>query len=384
MVLRERSITILVRYRQKRRPGRVGVGLKVTPEPAVDPTKIAALSVDGAFGDMRAGDTTRAYIRVTNVTHETLKAGPVKVTDPGYVTQPDSEAVELAPDGSVDLDVDLHVVDDVRPGKYPLRFDVPVTSASGTPITMLTAAKEEDVSIEGESELLKAFGVPTLLLLPGALLLGLAALLWNWQVLRHPADRPAPHVDIASVAFIGASVIASFLIISLWGLHWTDFFDSYSRKDIFVLAGVSAAAGVVGYLVGMGLRHGYQAWRTPKATDSPVRVLKKLGRQDLPVAVPRYQQDGANAYLIQPLRSGRPQTWFASRILLAWQEGSGTLQQDVNAARNGNDAKRLADLLAGGSSGGLVVVSWTGDGPYTVGQDSLGTRTGSEAIVYWE
>ena len=135
------------------------------------------------------------------------------------------------------------------------------------------------MSVEGEGDLLKAFGVPTLLFLPGALFLGLAALLWNGQVLRHPAYPPAAKIDVASLAFIGASVIASFAILSSWAVFSTDFFESYSKTDILGVAVASAVFGVVSYGVMTGLRYFVQSRRTPKEKDSPMEILKKLGRR---------------------------------------------------------------------------------------------------------
>jgi hypothetical protein len=383
----DRTVTLLVRYRKNGRPGRAGAPLKVTPPAPVNPATVAALTVEGTFASMQSGDPTTAYIRVKNATAADLEVGPVAVTSSGFIEPVKSGRTKLPANGTAVLDATLSVKDEVSPGKHTMIFDVPVHDGKEL-VTTLSAVKEADVSIEGESELLTAFGVPTLLLLPGALFLGFAALLWNQQVLRHPADKPAGKIDIASVAFIAASIIASFVILSLSALWWTDFFEAYSRGKIFILALVSAVAGTVLYLACMGARNRFQAWRTPNLGDCETTVIQKLGRQGMGVRVPKYQQNGKTGYRIQPLRDGRPETWFAPRIRVEWISNDEAVHQSVAAARANDDAKQMAKVLKQAVQARTVTVDFVAAAgsntrPYPVTAAEMGTETGPEPIVYW-
>src|SRR5204862_378817 len=113
------------------------------------------------------------------------------------------------------------------------------------------------------------------------------------------------------------------------------------------------------YMLLMGVRNRWQARRTPAAGDSQTTVLRKLDRQDMGVTVPKYEQAGKTAYRVQPLRTGRPETWFAPAIKVVWTDTSDAeVHTKVADAASSNDAKQLAEVLEGAQKAGKVAYVW--------------------------
>lgn len=375
--LAAQTVNMLVRYQDRADQNWASAALKVSPPP--EPLKTASVTVNASVDALRSGGTTQAQVAVANLSAERLEAGPVDVTAPEFVNGSQTGVVTIAPHDTELLAVDLSVDEEVTPGKHQIVFAVPIRVDGEGAATKLTAAKEADVTVKGEGALLTAFGVPALVLLPGAVLLGVPAILWRINFLRHASDQRETALDISAPTFAGLSVAASFAVLWVASLVGLDLFTSYGLDDIVALMGASAAAGGAGFVLWKGPRYALQIWRTPKATDSAITVIKKLGRQGLRVTVPRY----GDAVMIQPPDATRKTTWFARRIRIEWLPDSGAARDQVNRAVQADKPDALASALDGAVVGGkAAIVEW--DDPFERDTEGLGDAVAEDAIVYWE
>src|SRR5439155_25708073 len=122
------------------------------------------------------------YLVVSNTSTSLLTVEAVAVDKPSFVTIPipmdiATEAIPPGHQRAIPLSVTAN--DTVTPGKYLLVFTV--TLASGpqdTPVVReVVASQKVDIGVFGESQILDALKIPSILLLPGLLAIGLASLL---------------------------------------------------------------------------------------------------------------------------------------------------------------------------------------------------------------
>jgi hypothetical protein len=384
-VLGETPVTVLVAYELDGKPQTRSVTFKVSPPMEVDVAKLAALDVKATFDDLRSDREQRVYFTVTNKTAEPLDVGEVSFAGPDFLKLSGTAARVVAPHQATRIAAELDAVKDVRPGKHQLLFSLPV-SVGGGPRMTLTSGHEASVSVDGESALLTAAGIPSILLAPGLLLLGVIALLWDARLLRHPSDTRKLALDPKSGQFVVLSVTVSFLVISLWKLlGLADFYDSYGRDDVLTLWLVSLLAGILIYALPMGVVHRRLSRRTPKASDDPLTLLRKLGRQDLPLRLPLFEHDDTTGFMVQPYDEDRAFTWFAPGVTITrdGQESAAT-SDALRSALDAGDPDALVALLTSPDAQRHLRVDWAADSPqhpYRLKQDGLGENTGPDLFV---
>jgi hypothetical protein len=344
-VLFDRKVSLLVRYRTGRRRAWAEATFTVTPPVQVDPADIATMQVRASLGAMRSGRSAPMHVLITNKTAEPLSAGPIALDLPSSFSSSRTAAFEVPPHATAAVAVKLSAQSRVQPGAHQIVVTAPVQVTGEGPRFDLVETTEATVGVEGEGALLSILGVPALFLLPGVFFLGGPLLLRRLGVL-HRGDRTTPALEPMSVQFAALSVIASLIIVGAWSLVGANLFDFYGLDDIIWVAVVSAAAGIVGYLLLAGPRFWWLSRKTPKSSDDPLAVLRKLDRQGLEVYVSRYGLPSGEAFMLQRADAARPETWFSPAIEVTWISDDAELYERVAGARDRTrDPGELEQLL---------------------------------------
>jgi len=191
----------------------------------------------------------------------------------------------LAPQQSRAFPFAVYTDDSVQPGKSMLLFEAEVKQKKyghdwkGTLITQ----HKFTVGVAGESEMLTAVGVPSLLLLPGFLFLVMFMFLWN----NVRPKAPAINLDLKRPEFWAISILLSILaaktypyITDLFGQS-RDYLESYGLKDLIIIWTGSVAFGVIVWTLVVGGKRLLIWWYIPSPGEKPVELLRKLARNKM-------------------------------------------------------------------------------------------------------
>lgn len=204
--------------------------------------------------------------------------------------------MRLAPWDSLVIPVLVCPRPEIVPGKYTL-----VTTArlqvAGINVGTLSASQEVEIGVLGASDLLKVLGVPSLLLLPGFLLIV------TWRILYRQSESAAsnPMLDPTKVDFWAVAVALSlgFSFAYPWvtGLLLSDgprnYLLAYGLRDLVYVYTGAIAVGVVTFLIGRligALRNAHAAAETEKLVpsdhDEALQFVGKLGKARLTLHLP--------------------------------------------------------------------------------------------------
>lgn len=169
----------------------------------------------------------------------------------------------------------------VKPGKYILLFDVQLEwqQDGKKQITNIIKEKEVEIGVFGESGILQILQVPSILLLPGFLVLMTIRQLWTWDWLN-VKDRNAQFLPqgIADPYFWFYAVLISLAIAILYlRFFGQNFLEIYGLEDVFWIWIWSIFGGAVLYFIwGIQKRE-----ITPNPNDDPIKILIKIDRLNL-------------------------------------------------------------------------------------------------------
>lgn len=263
----------------------------------------------------------------------------------------------------------------VEPGEQTVLWEMDVAWNDGNMSRRSTLVAKHDfsVSVLGSSALLEAVKVPSLFMLPGALVVMTIVFLR-----RRWAPRVETKLSVFNPEFWLVAVAIS--IGAIYGYRWftawlgqpRDYMARYGVEDIFRLWLGSLAGGFLIYLLLVGreaLWRRFQAYRRsrwlPTPNDSPVELLRKLARNGMGLELPQIRwenDDGAHlAFELLTLEDGTH--WLAPLISLRWGNRNDELRMEVNSAISNNNPLKLADLLETAEKIKVCRVDWESSGP---------------------
>jgi hypothetical protein len=233
----------------------------------------------------------------------------------------------------------------------------------------LSQSVEIPLDVPIASPILQLFGAPLLLLLPGFLVVQTWALLWRLGLLRtrydaveFPLDKGASNADFALIAVL--------ISLVLNGVHWLfkwDYVVAYGFDDLVLLYLLSVAAyGLAPYVVVMLTRWTFVKSHIPAATDGPIAILRKLGKQGIspwPLAFDRGANAPKQVFVLERLNTNRVGTWIGPPIKLKWQGAPDAKRTDIEHKLDAQshalgDASIVADLLQCAVDSRLATVDW--------------------------
>jgi hypothetical protein len=275
----------------------------------------------------------------------------------------------------------------VNPGKQLLVFNVQVRTDGPWRTFLLT--REVTVGVLGESEMLKLLGVPSLLFLPGFLVLTSFFLLWRFRVFRGPDADANPPLSEKDPGFWVISITLSAFLVAGFVARRPDFLQFYGLPDLLEIWIISIALGVIGYLL---FKFGERIWKSFK---TPFYILRILSRSKQSTEVRRVKLKGITelAFVIKAQPNGS--AYVCPRISLTWKKGfKGPARGQVDDQLNsGGKPQILAEAinreLKKGAESGVLKFDWlrsepANSSPHWVSKDEIEEFKDEDFIVMQE
>jgi hypothetical protein len=367
----------------------------VTKSVTVAPTKpetldqLVHITLGSAATPVRSGQSAKLLALVTNDAPSPVEVEGATGEGPKFVTISDGlphgkTRTHVPAGGTGVVPLTVKASERVETGTERLVVALPVSA--GSQHVTLRAEHDLDVSVGGASELLTILGVPSLLLIPGFIVLGISAALWQlrwWRPAWDQDDYPfAPNTP----QFWVLAVTVSLLIVAAWSLveDPSPFMGEYGVGDVVKIWLISLVVGAIAHAAALNGRNYRANRRMPREGDEPIATLQKLARRGLSVRRPRVQFSGSAYLQLTPEQEGKT-AWIATRIMYAWKPGaSDELEKQLKReiATSGNP-KKVATLLKNAKLSQKIDVQWKdGRTPFPVKEDALTPEpTSDEPLV---
>ena len=288
--------------------------------------KLVEVSIEGNLETVSQYRPSSIYLQVTNNTDV-----PVSVTIASQVTSaaievPPVSPFQVAPHSSTACKVEVKVKSRVTPGVHPILFDVSASWewAGHKQERHFSLTKSAAVGVFFESEVLKALGIPSFLVLPGCLMIFTMQLLLNFGVLGLKDESKLPDLGVTSPGFWILSI--SFSGIFAWFYFYVtqvNYLVSYGVDDLRNVWLASIAIGVVLYLAIASVVRWRRRDLVPSNDDNALTILRKLGRNGLSVLRPRVKYKLGNleqtGFVIETIEDGQNLVWIAPHITVDWK-----------------------------------------------------------------
>lgn len=348
-----------------------------TPEAVAQLARVEVKSSLGALSDKGAGVI---HVVVTSLSSEPITLGAVAARAPSFIDvkpRPDVRPPAPAPTGSSPANpsppgqvpasalapgqartftFDVAGGEDVRSGKHMVIFEIDLATTvrgcaqSGT----LVASHEIEVGVYGESAILVALGVPSMLLLPGFLAIAAMILLWRMGLRPAglPADREFP-LQAKSPELWFAAISLSLVFYAIPFMAGRDLRQGYGLSTIQRLWLLSAAVGAFSYGLGVTAQRIWSRRRRSgeerlrwSASDDPIQVLRKLAERGHDPMLPRAKvKISGKEYTMFVLAEGE-KTWVCPGIVIRWADDPGESLAAFEAqSKAGGDCEALAEAL---------------------------------------
>jgi hypothetical protein len=383
--------------------------LQVKPRALQPVDQIATVAVQTSLSELMQHRPGWVYLVVTNPSNRPIRVKEIVPYGPDFVTfEPPRATVDVPLDARAahSFPVEVKAGDQVRPGAHLLLFEVVLEwqEAGRTWEGRLTATHPVQVGIVGESALLKLVGVPTLLVLPGFLILITLGGLWRLYWPKQPEWRLGVKTPEFWALAIALSLMIALVVYPLLTTWWFDqprnYLGGYGLRDITYVWVGSIVLTLLVYLMAAGcyqlgrrVLERCRKWRArhrPTAQDSPLELLqklghqgrisialnvllnkflsRKLGHQDQGQGIVRYRVAFTRAgqpqrgFLLEPRTNRREKLWVGPPIVIEWLgEADVAFQQRVERQLGPEgDVAHLARLLAQGVQKRLLRVRWKG------------------------
>jgi hypothetical protein len=242
----------------------------------------------------------------------------------------------------------------VRSGEEALLFTVELAWGGGDAPRSGSVVVTHDVTLGvfGESDVAELLKIPSFIVLPGFLFIVTLALLW--RVGAHFKRLPNEPILGNVTAFAYFIVVSSMLLILVYWLRTKrDLRGGYNFSDIIAVSRDAIVIAILVFVVGYAGHFAYLQWRFPTDRDrnSPITVLKKLGRQGLGLELHKVTiKEGAvkgKAFLYERRDREGVVRAVGPAIAVKYEVGGdAALHADVNRYRDAKDdpgglAKRL-------------------------------------------
>ncbi len=411
---------------QKAETARVALAELVVKPPHGETVESAAdVQVSVMNESINEQSPTQVYVIVTNKTNVPTKAS-LRVLGPSFLRpQGRKPPVPLAPRQSIVLETALEAGPSVRPGKYLVLFDVLIAwDEAGLPRERhVVSSREITVGVFGESTVLTLFGLPSVFLLPGFLVLLTFETLYRWGFLRSEAAPDDTLLKVNQPAFWVIGITLTGLQVLGYNAFTSphkNLLEGYGLSDIARLWAVAVLGlGCGGYLsyrtiawlvrggvvlVGR-LRAWYRSRYTFTADDDPAQALKRLAILRRKTLLPRHRTElegtQRNVFQLEPPTPGRDRRWVGPGIVYRWTLANSELstqererfQRDLRQAisdsrEKTNKTGRVASLLQRGKRTSALVYRWENvpglDGPREIEAARLQPGPATADLIFEE
>lgn len=401
------TVTVVVRYMWTTEAGEPARGistatLSVTRRGPTPVDAVADVQVQSALSTLNEQRTGTVYVVVHNVAQTPITVLDVVPGGPAFVRFEPAQlprSVRLAPRETRAFPIEVGAAPQVQPGPHRLLFTVHLEWPEDGYLVQGNTVVTHSVSVGvlGESDILTALGVPSLLILPGFLMLAVVSLLWYLPKPKAaPASFPlsptAPEFWVIAISLSFGMAFWGFPRITAWSTGTArTYLTEYGLGDVALLWSASMVVGVVLHLLILGGIAGYDWWltrrrerHTPAPQDDPLTILRKLHRLGLTIELERLEiNEGDRTYqgfALEPREDGQPSIWIGPAIEVRVTDAAEPgLREEIDALLIKKDAQQLAATLEHAQRTGVVGVQWSTSshlvGPTRVPMDAV-TPTG--------
>jgi hypothetical protein len=306
---------------------------------------------------------------------------------PACCKSPEARKLKLMPGGAVPVPIRISA-NGARAGNRKIAFETNLSwNDRGCAYTAtLVTTQDLAVGLFGQSEILTAFGIPSLLVLPGVLIMLVVGMVWKAGVrfgsstAEFPYQVKAPEFWLFAISLSFAAVLVGryvfdrpyLTIYRLADLMWLWFLSVLVGGLVFLIADLIYIGVILPVLRWLEGRH------KPLPDDDPQKVLEKLGRLKRSVYLPRLRitATGTTCFRFFPLRRPLPEKcWVVPAIVLTVKKDGppGTRDQVEEQRSENGDPAVLAEMMREGSITGSWQTSAAGDlqGPKEIKESEL-------------
>jgi hypothetical protein len=337
---------------------------------AVQQENPVEVSIQGLLDPIAEYRPSVAYITINNNLEIPVKTS-VTMRPPQPYTVECKTAVSLdVPAHSTEIaEMVVSAASQVTPGRYVIEFPVRAEwdEAGHRQVRLLTVNKEVSVGVFVESDLLKVLGIPSFLILPGALVLFTMQLLLSFGFLRLNHYSKVPELPVTAPGFWVIAITVSGLFAVVYEkLTRTDFLIGYGSRDLRNVWLSSIVLGLSVYVLFAWITYKRRKDRVPDYNDDQIVTLKKMGRRGLGILANRiaFQINNVQrtAFLIELIEDNQTMVWVAPRLVLSWDASTTEAQQAqteiTNEIDNSQDPYQIAKAIDAAKKKGYIALRW--------------------------
>jgi len=370
------------------------------------------LSLERGFDALVPNDPKLAYLVVDNsdvsdiALDKITVVSPVKILDVTACPSGCSLPITIPARSIRRVSLQITAKERIPPGSTPMLLDLDFSrKMPGGTVDQTTIGFSEPIqlAIPGLADVTKILQVPSLLFLPGVLVMLVWGFLWRR---RHPATDapeflPKPTTGEFYVASITLSIVIAYGYSRFVIGETSGLLEAVSMKDIAVIwFGCVIGSAVVYYAIAL-IAKGWRASRSreatreelarnPQLTDEPRDILQKVAARtnSLNFAAYTFADAGRTQRVFRlGFDAAGSKTWVCPVIRIAITEANAErateLKRELDPLLTGGNLTELLEFLRG--DGHTCTLSWeTGalcTRPMPLEIARLGTAQGSQALV---
>ena len=364
------------------------LAVKERPVATVDLSSIANLHVDSNIDKLVEKRPGKMFVSVSNKSSGNITILEFRTQYPDFVSVDEiklARPIVLRPYNTHVFSLTVALRNKVQPGKHYIFIEADIAwQQNGQSYeATLTHAKEFVATVLGESDIIQVFKIPSLLFLPGFLILTM--FLWLWKFSPKTPDL----MKASDPEFWMFSVLLSFITAGLYPAvtyllgEQRNFIEAYGFKDIayiwvFSLALATFAWALIALAISLIRRHKRQKILeiTFFTKTSKSDTLRILARNKMGLILERGNVNGRILYKLQRAEKGQVEFWASPAIQITWNHNVKLDDSErlklYDLLKNWNDFQSilaLADLLDS-IADTKATVSWKdGDGLQLVASD---------------
>ena len=255
------------------------------PQSLVGSIKATLAPAEGSVDELKPFDLR---LQIDNPTRRTIEIGPITTLapPPSYIDlKPGQHTTTIAPGSSIGIPLQVTAKAAI-PGTYALLvgFNVRFLNPPGAWEPMTSQGKVT-IGIPGITDALQFLGIPSLLLLPGVLMILTFLTVLPWLTQWPEIDWKKPALLLLAVLLSFGAAYAYPTATQRWGGLARDYLRGYELRDVIYVWVGSMAIGLgavvavsILYWIGRGVRWVIARQNEPQPGDQPLDILKKLRR----------------------------------------------------------------------------------------------------------
>jgi hypothetical protein len=356
------------------------------------------ISVHGTFDSIATNRPGLGYLLVTNNLDVPVNITRIDILLPSSLELPGNKKPDpfiVPPRSAMRQTIELDAAASVSPGKYSVPFELQAEwdALGHHESRSLVVNQDVTVGVFFESEILRALGVPSFLLLPGCLFIFTMQLLLAFGLFGLTNDSKVPDLPLTSPGFWILSVTySSGFAVAYRYFTGADYLVRYGAADLMRVWLSSIGIGVMFYVIVALIVTSLRKNRVPRATDDQITILRKMSKHARKVVngVVTFILNGVDlrGYPVERIEDGQTLVWVASKIVTQWdpaaaaQTARGNFETQIN---NRDSLDVLAGSLEEARGQGWVQIRWNTEDsipdPYHLKIESITSYLPQEVII---